>query len=149
MADEQDQRSDNQTRGFKVEDHRRFDADGHERSGDSTEQAASAQAETAGAGAAPGGRSRGSGITFSGFVVGLASQALAFLGALEAEAAAGIPKNIGEASALIDVLAMLQDKTRGNLAEDEERLMEEVLYDLRLRYVEEARAARQDAGERS
>lgn len=36
----------------------------------------------------------------------------------------------------IDVLGMLEEKTRGNLTGEEERLLEQALYDLRLRYVE-------------
>ena len=41
-----------------------------------------------------------------------------------------------EAAHLIEVLAMLKDKTAGNLDEDEERLVDSVLYDLRMRFVE-------------
>ncbi len=34
---------------------------------------------------------------------------------------------------------MLEEKTRGNLAADEAQLVETILYDLRLRYVEKAK----------
>ena len=40
----------------------------------------------------------------------------------------------------IDLLALLQDKTRGNLSGDEERVLEQALYDLRIRYVEVSKA---------
>jgi hypothetical protein len=36
----------------------------------------------------------------------------------------------------IDIIGMLQEKTRGNLSPPEDRLLESLLYDLRLRYVE-------------
>jgi hypothetical protein len=36
----------------------------------------------------------------------------------------------------IDLLAVLQEKTQGNLTSEEERILEQVLYDLRMRYVE-------------
>jgi hypothetical protein len=37
---------------------------------------------------------------------------------------------------MIDILALLQEKTRGNLTPDESDLLEQVLYELRLRFVE-------------
>ena len=40
------------------------------------------------------------------------------------------------AGQMIDILAMLQDKTRGNLDHDEEQLLSQVIYELRMRYVE-------------
>jgi hypothetical protein len=43
--------------------------------------------------------------------------------------------NPREAAHLIEVLAMLKDKTEGNLDESEEQLLEAVLYDLRMQYV--------------
>ena len=39
----------------------------------------------------------------------------------------------------IDLLTLLQEKTRGNLTGDEERTLDEALYDLRMRYVEVAK----------
>ncbi|MFT4570101.1 MAG: hypothetical protein ACI8TX_001792 [Hyphomicrobiaceae bacterium] len=129
--------------GFKVEDHRRFDAGGRLRSDAAASDAASAAADMTQAreGAA-------SGITFSGFVVGLATQALAFLGA---GGVPGIERDLDEAAALIDVLSLLQEKTRGNLNEGENQMMEEVLYDLRMRFVHERRLPKtsQESGETS
>ena len=37
---------------------------------------------------------------------------------------------------MIDILALLEEKTRGNLTADERQVMEQVLYELRLHYVE-------------
>lgn len=78
-------------------------------------------------------------ITFSSFVVGLATQALVFLGAAPDPRGAKVERNPKEAAAIIGVIAMLQNKSRGNLSEDEAKLVEEVLYELRLRYVSETR----------
>jgi hypothetical protein len=39
----------------------------------------------------------------------------------------------------IDLIAMLEEKTRGNLTSDEENLVKHILYDLRLRYVQKAK----------
>jgi hypothetical protein len=37
----------------------------------------------------------------------------------------------------IDILAMLEEKTKGNLTSDEEQLFKNILYDLRMRYIKE------------
>ncbi len=76
-------------------------------------------------------------ITFSLFVLSLSASAEIHLGKL---AAPGSDKpaapNPREAAHLIEVLAMLKEKTAGNLDESEEQLLEAVLYDLRMQYVE-------------
>jgi hypothetical protein len=43
------------------------------------------------------------------------------------------------AKQIIDTLGMLQEKTKGNLDQDEDRLLRSVLYDLRMRYVEKSK----------
>ena len=82
-------------------------------------------------------------ITFSSFVIGLASQAVLFLDPDAAPGQGTGRRDPAEAAAIIDVLDMLARKTKGNLTEDESKLTEEVLYDLRMRYV---RATRQGPG---
>ena len=42
----------------------------------------------------------------------------------------------------IDVLIMLQEKTEGNLTDDEQRQLEEVLYQLRMLYLQKSKAAK-------
>jgi hypothetical protein len=81
----------------------------------------------------PGG---GGGIDFHTFVLSLGSSALLHLGELERPGSSGPEKNLPMAKHTVDILGMLQEKTRGNLTPEEERLMESLLYDLRLRYVE-------------
>jgi hypothetical protein len=75
-------------------------------------------------------------ITFSLFVLSLSASAEIHLGRLPTPGSdkPGEP-NAREAAHLIEVLAMLKDKTAGNLDESEEQLLEAVLYDLRLQYV--------------
>jgi Domain of unknown function (DUF1844) len=46
-------------------------------------------------------------------------------------------KDLPAAKQMIDLLGILEDKTKGNLASDEERLLRQLLLDLRLRYVRE------------
>lgn len=81
----------------------------------------------------------GAPITFSSFIIGLATQALMFLGAAPDPRGGKVEKNPKEAAAIIGVIEMLAAKTDGNLSEDESKLVEEVLYELRLRYVKETR----------
>jgi len=46
-------------------------------------------------------------------------------------------RNLEAAKQTIDILGILKDKTRGNLSDEEERLLESLLYELRMRYVRE------------
>ena len=77
-------------------------------------------------------------IDFSTFVVSLSHSALVHLGDAT-EADGSLDKDLPMAHQTIDILALLQDKTKGNLDGDEERLLAQVLYDLRMRFVEVAR----------
>ncbi len=59
-------------------------------------------------------------------------------------------KNLQFAKRLIDILETLQVKTKGNLDEDEKRMLENILFDLRLNYVDEVnkeQKANQEKGE--
>ena len=76
-------------------------------------------------------------IDFATFVVSLSHSALQHLG--DAEHPEG--KNLPMARQTIDILGLLQEKTRGNLSGDEERLLTQVLYDLRMRFVEVSRGS--------
>ena len=50
--------------------------------------------------------------------------------------------NLAAAQQMIDILALLEEKTRGNLTAEERQLLEQLLYELRLRYVEASKARR-------
>lgn len=79
---------------------------------------------------------------FSTLVLSLSTSALVHLGVAPAvglegeEARPDEPPNLALAQQTIDILAMLQEKTRGNLEPEEARLLETVLHDLRMRFVE-------------
>ncbi len=76
-------------------------------------------------------------IDFATFIFSLNSAVLAHLGIVEDPAGGGISRNLPLAKQTIDLLGMLQEKTRGNLDADEERMLNDILYDLRIRYVRE------------
>lgn len=76
-------------------------------------------------------------INFSTFVVSLNASALLNLGVIEDPASGTKNKNLPMAKQTIDILSMLQEKTTGNLSEEEENLLKNILYDLRMMYVKE------------
>ena len=79
-------------------------------------------------------------LDFAMFILSLAHSAWVHLGDAPNPADGQREMNLSMARQTIDLLAMLQDKTRGNLDGDEERVLAQALYDLRTRYVEVARA---------
>jgi Domain of unknown function (DUF1844) len=76
-------------------------------------------------------------IDFSTFVLSLNSSVLVQLGLIEDPGGAGKIKNLPMAKQTIDMLVMLEEKTRGNLTSDEEKILKNVLYELRMLYVKE------------
>jgi len=80
-------------------------------------------------------------LDFNAFVLSLGSSALIHLGlAPDPVSREKQPANLALAQQSIDLLALLQEKTRGNLSDDEARLLESLLFDLRMRFVETAQA---------
>ena len=77
------------------------------------------------------------GITFSGFILSLGTTAAVHFGDIADPGTGerGEP-NLPAAAQMIELIALLQEKTRGNLIEPEERLVDDLLYELRLRYVQ-------------
>lgn len=75
-------------------------------------------------------------IDFTTFVLSLSHSALMHLGEAPHPDTHRLERNLPLAKQTIDLLGMLEEKTKGNLTGDEERLLGQVLFDLRLRYVE-------------
>jgi hypothetical protein len=71
----------------------------------------------------------------------LVMQAMAGFGAMATPDGQRIPPNMGIAKHFVDMLQVLSDKTQGNLTEEEQKILDQVLYELRMRYVEMATAA--------
>ncbi len=72
---------------------------------------------------------------FNFFITTLALQASIALGAVPDPATDKKEENRAQAKFLIDTLALLKEKTRGNLTQEENALLENVLYELRMQYV--------------
>lgn len=75
-------------------------------------------------------------INFSTFVISLSTQALMHLGEMANPLSGKVEPDVPVAKQMIDILAMLTEKTRGNLNASEDRLMKDILFDLRMKYVE-------------
>ncbi|UCC66723.1 MAG: DUF1844 domain-containing protein [Deltaproteobacteria bacterium] len=73
--------------------------------------------------------------TFSTFIYSLSTSALIHLGEIPEPTTQKMAKNIPLAKQTIDILGFLQEKTKGNLTQEEEHLLNSILYDLRMRYV--------------
>ena len=76
-------------------------------------------------------------INFPTFIVSLNASALLHLGAIEDPTTGQKTKNLEMAKQTIDILSMLEEKTAGNLNDEEKNLLKNMLYDLRLMYVKE------------
>jgi len=132
MAEDKEER-----RGFQVRDRRRFSDSGEARSDAAEETPAPPLPEPPPAErAAPAAERADEPVTFSTFVLGLSTQALLHLGEIPNPMTHALERDLGAAKQVIDILAILRQKTRSNLEPGEESLLDSVLYDLRMRYVE-------------
>jgi len=100
-----------------------------------------ARPRTSAAGTRPGARGPLPTPTFPQFLSGLASQVLISLGEVENPMTGKREVDLAQAQHTIDLLQMLQEKTQGNLTEQEGTFLTNVLHDLRLRYVRAASTA--------
>ena len=81
-------------------------------------------------------------VTFVGFVLSLAHTAAFHFGDVpDPVSGQPGPVNLAAAQQIIDILSLLETKTRGNLSAEERQLMEQLIYELRLRYVEASKSA--------
>lgn len=77
-------------------------------------------------------------VTMSTFILSLSSSALVHLGEIPDPERKDTSINLPLAKHIIDTLGMLEQKTKGNLDPEEDRLMKSLLYDLRLKYVQKS-----------
>ncbi len=138
---------------FVIKDKRRFDEEGEPvaekeepreqtpeepQAASDKEEASRAEADKA-AGSAKAGTPLPE-LNFATLIFSLSSSALVHLGQVP-DPGTGEPKpDLPLAKQTIDLLGLLKEKTRGNLEEDEDKLLEGVLYDLRMAYVQAVKA---------
>jgi hypothetical protein len=89
-----------------------------------------------------GGEQDAGGITFIAFVISLVHTAAHHLGDVQdPESGRRSEMNLPAAHQMIDILALLEEKTRGNLSAEERQLLEQAIYELRMRFVEVSQTA--------
>lgn len=122
--------------GFIVKDKRAFDSQGKakeesvrvEKEEDKDKQ--KEKVEETGEGARPLPE-----INFSSFLLSLSSSSLFHLGEIADPQSGEKKKDLALAKQSIDIIDLLKDKTKGNLTQEEEKLLDHLLYDLRMRFV--------------
>ena len=83
-------------------------------------------------------------ITFVGFVLSLAHTAAVHMGDVPDPVSGKTGEaHLPAAQQMIDILALLEEKTRGNLSAEERQLLEQILYELRMRFMEIAQTGPQ------
>ena len=78
-------------------------------------------------------------LDFATFVLSMSSSALVHLGEVPEPETGQVMENVLAAKQTIDTLCMLQSKTRGNLTDQEARLLRDMLFELRMKYVQKAK----------
>ena len=157
MPDPKDKDSEKEP-AFKVQDRRRFSSEGETKAdseespervempppesaaakSSKPEQAARSNASQS-AGPGRGAVAPAPELTFAAFVWSLSEQALAALGEIPDPATGKVTHDLIMAQQMIDIIIMLRDKTRGNLDQHEQTLVQEILSTLQMKYVELAR----------
>jgi len=129
-------------RGFQVKDRRRFSETGEARA-DAPDEPAAERAPTPSP--PPGPAEPEEPVNFSTFILGLSTQALLHLGEIPNPVTQTVERDLTAAKQVIDILGILREKTRTNLEPSEESLLDSVLYDLRMRYVDLAQRRTKEA----
>ena len=78
-------------------------------------------------------------LDFATFVLSMSSSALVHLGEVPEPESGQVMENVLAAKQTIDILCMLQSKTKGNLTDQEARLLRDMLFELRMKYVQKAK----------
>lgn len=138
---------DKKEKGFVVKDRRTFTEEGEVRAKEDaerkTEKTAGAQAEVKEATEetkGPEGAAEDTSlpeIGFSQFIFSLSTSALYHFGDFLDPVTKKTERNLAAAKQTIDLIAMLQKKTQGNLDDQEKSLIDAILFDLRMRFVKE------------
>ncbi len=125
--------------GFVVKDKRLFDEEGKERTQE--EKLSSSAEEKPLTGKESPNESKQEydypQVNFTNFVLSLSTSALFHFGDFPEHEGGKTEKNLPAAKQTIDILDMLNEKTKGNLDKNESSLIQGVLYELKMRYVKE------------
>lgn len=153
--------SENESAGFRVVDRRRFTSEGDTRADTSQHDTQNRESDARGASKphakpatstvnqsvqpsmneAAHSEEESAEVNFESFVISMATQTLVMLGAVPHPETGQSVQNVAAAQQSIDILAVIEQKTRGNLTSSESELLKEVLTSLRLEFVNRTRAS--------
>lgn len=121
---------------FRVTDKRTFGEDGETRAPEAETPEPAGEPAPDGAKGAPGEDARQRPpIDFPSYLLSYYTQGLVFLGEIPNPYTNKKEEDPESARHTIDILVMLEEKTKGNLSQDEQKLLENVLYELRMKYM--------------
>jgi len=124
---------------FRVTDKRNFQEDGEARAPDVLEEKKEKPADTPPSEAKSEKIGQDAGklppIDFPSYVLSYYTQGLVLLGEVPSPYSGKKEEDVDASRHTIDILTMLQEKTKGNLSKDEEQLLENVLYELRMKFM--------------
>jgi pyruvate/2-oxoglutarate dehydrogenase complex dihydrolipoamide acyltransferase (E2) component len=133
-------------KGFVIKDRRHFDESGDLRTEEEAKKAEEKKPEAA-AGPAPAAPEEPAAtgpedaplpeINFSGFIFSLSTTAMYHFGDFPDPVTKEAKRNLPAAKQTIDILTIMKEKTKGNLDEDENQLLDDILYELRMRFIKE------------
>ncbi len=122
--------------GLVIKDNRRFDTEGNDRGdGGASSQPSKAEQPASPVDAKAQDPVDPGEVDFSSFIISLGTQALMQLGVIKPPEGISMPVDKGAAKQTIDIISLLEKKTKGNLDSAEAQLIEEVLYNCRMSYV--------------
>ena len=75
-------------------------------------------------------------LNFSNYVASLGFQALIFMGEIPSPVTQQVEKNLAQSKFLIDTLVLLREKTKGNLTDEEGKLLNGSIYELQMKFIE-------------
>jgi hypothetical protein len=144
MSETEDKNQEDESTGFKISDRRKFSPDGELReSGEEQESSSTSESAPVDDAKTTSDTTEESPsedqIDFASFILSLATTALAHLGEVPDPATGEKTENLPAAKQMIDILSILETKTKGNLVPDEERLLDSLLYELRMKYLNKAK----------
>lgn len=133
-------------RGFRVQDRRRFSpetgeprAEGTEQKIEEVSQESQSPESTSSDTTQTSSEQSQDLVSFSSFILGLITQVLILMGEIPPPPGQQGHVDLAAARQMIDLLAMLKQKTKGNLDAAEDAMLENALFDLRMRYVQIAK----------
>ncbi len=151
MTDENKEQEEQAPGAFKVSDRRLFTESGDLRE-DRPEEGKPAVdpgkepsfAPSGEPGGAQDDRESGGPFDFSSFLFSLATTGMIHLGEIPDPTTQKRSENLAAAKQMIDILTMLQNKTKGNLTSEENQLLENLLYELRMSYLNKSKVVKSE-----